>query len=378
MTTVSQSGFTLTASPATFTLSPQTISYPCPSPTGTCLQPSVGQTPGSQTITITAKNTGLVPTFWQFGQVTFTPATATKPVQHFPVAVKTKGGAPAQSCVIPFTTVATDPSEVNVAPANDIREIGVAGVFPTFGGQPMPNVTFRMKVASLSPLPPESHWRIAFVPPGAPAGTQYYVQMINGTSGDPSFVYGTLAGGSFTNLGAAEAGSWAADGTILITLATAKFLNPGVGATLTGITGASGPAIPGTLTTNTDSTSAGAYTLRTCASTGPQANDDSATTAEDTAVRINVLANDTDPGGSALTVTAVSTPSAGTAVNNGDGTVTYTPNRGFSGSDTFGYTIRNTAGQTDDGIVTVIVEPRCPPGRFTDTLEPAAKPGWTV
>ncbi|MFN2626888.1 MAG: Ig-like domain-containing protein, partial [Mycobacteriales bacterium] len=47
-------------------------------------------------------------------------------------------------------------------------------------------------------------------------------------------------------------------------------------------------------------------------------------------------------------------------------------------SDTFGYTIRNTAGQTDDGIVTVIVEPRCPPGRFTDTLEPAAKPGWTV
>src|SRR5262245_23150674 len=59
---------------------------------------------------------------------------------------------------------------------------------------------------------------------------------------------------------------------------------------------------------------------------------------------INVLANDSDPDGDPLTVTTVATPDHGAATTNGT-TVTYTPNAGFSGADTFDYTI-------SDGVLT--------------------------
>jgi hypothetical protein len=71
----------------------------------------------------------------------------------------------------------------------------------------------------------------------------------------------------------------------------------------------------------------------------PTANNDAASTVEQTAVRINVLANDSDPDGDTLTVTSVGSAANGAVVNNGDGTVTYTPRAGFIGSDTFTYTI---------------------------------------
>ena len=48
---------------------------------------------------------------------------------------------------------------------------------------------------------------------------------------------------------------------------------------------------------------------------------------------IDVLANDTDPEGDTLTVTAVSTPTSGTAaVGTGGANVTYTPNANFTGT----------------------------------------------
>src|SRR5262245_18215674 len=53
----------------------------------------------------------------------------------------------------------------------------------------------------------------------------------------------------------------------------------------------------------------------------PDAVNDSATTAEDTLINVNVLANDTDPDGNALTVTAVTQPAHGSAVINADMTV---------------------------------------------------------
>jgi hypothetical protein len=56
-------------------------------------------------------------------------------------------------------------------------------------------------------------------------------------------------------------------------------------------------------------------------------------------VNINVVANDFDMEGDALTVTSNTQPANGTLVNNGDGTFTYTPNTGFTGVDTFTYTI---------------------------------------
>ncbi|MGI9495313.1 MAG: Ig-like domain-containing protein [Mariniblastus sp.] len=71
----------------------------------------------------------------------------------------------------------------------------------------------------------------------------------------------------------------------------------------------------------------------------PVASDDSSVTNEDTAVLINVISNDTDVDGDSLTVDSVNQPANGTVVNNGDGTVTYTPANGFFGVDTFSYTV---------------------------------------
>jgi hypothetical protein len=69
----------------------------------------------------------------------------------------------------------------------------------------------------------------------------------------------------------------------------------------------------------------------------PDAVDDSASTNEDTAVTINVLANDADVEGNTLTVTAVGQGASGAVTINQDGTVTYTPNPNFSGADSFTY-----------------------------------------
>ncbi|MEM9816029.1 MAG: Ig-like domain-containing protein, partial [Cyanobacteria bacterium P01_D01_bin.6] len=69
----------------------------------------------------------------------------------------------------------------------------------------------------------------------------------------------------------------------------------------------------------------------------PVAADDSANTDQDTAVTVNVLSNDSDIDGDALNVAAVGDAANGTVVLNGDGTVTYTPNAGFSGNDSFTY-----------------------------------------
>ncbi|MEV4509733.1 Ig-like domain-containing protein [Dactylosporangium sp. NPDC049525] len=54
---------------------------------------------------------------------------------------------------------------------------------------------------------------------------------------------------------------------------------------------------------------------------------------------ITPLDNVTDPDGDPLKVLGVTQPANGSAVLNADGTVTYTPDRGFSGTDSFAYTV---------------------------------------
>ncbi len=88
----------------------------------------------------------------------------------------------------------------------------------------------------------------------------------------------------------------------------------------------------------------------------PVATDDATSTDEDTAVTIPVLANDTDVDGNPLTVTAAVAPN-GSVVINPDGTITYTPNADFNGTDTITYTISDGQGGFDTAIVTVIVRP---------------------
>ena len=70
---------------------------------------------------------------------------------------------------------------------------------------------------------------------------------------------------------------------------------------------------------------------------------------------INVLANDTDPNGDVLSVTAVTAPQHGTAVRNTDGTITYTPTTSYTGSDSFSYTVSDGHGGTATASVAITV-----------------------
>jgi uncharacterized repeat protein (TIGR01451 family) len=86
----------------------------------------------------------------------------------------------------------------------------------------------------------------------------------------------------------------------------------------------------------------------------PVAAADSDTTDADTPVTIDVLQNDSDPDGDALTVTSVTQGTHGSVTNNGDD-VTYAPNPGFSGTDSFTYTVSDGKGGTDTATVTITV-----------------------
>ena len=88
----------------------------------------------------------------------------------------------------------------------------------------------------------------------------------------------------------------------------------------------------------------------------PVAIDDAASTTPATPVTINVLANDSDPDGDPLSITAVTPPAAGTATINGS-TIVYAPLRGFVGTDRFTYTISDGRGGTATATVTVVVAP---------------------
>ena len=69
---------------------------------------------------------------------------------------------------------------------------------------------------------------------------------------------------------------------------------------------------------------------------------------------IDVLANDSDPEGGALSLVAA-TAQQGSASVNMDGTLSYKPNSGFAGVDTIVYTVKDEFGATSEGLVTVTV-----------------------
>ncbi len=88
----------------------------------------------------------------------------------------------------------------------------------------------------------------------------------------------------------------------------------------------------------------------------PAANNDSASAAEDTLTNITVLANDTDPDSDPLTVTGA-TAGNGTVTIKPDGTIDYTPNLNFNGTDTIVYQISDGNGGISTATVTVTVTP---------------------
>jgi Ca2+-binding RTX toxin-like protein len=106
----------------------------------------------------------------------------------------------------------------------------------------------------------------------------------------------------------------------------------------------------------------------------PVAENDQVNTAFETAVIIAVLANDSDPDGSLdpATVTITTEPNRGTVQVNPNGTITYTPNPGESGEDSFTYTVADDQGAVSDpatvivSIATAEVDP--PPDPEPDPL----------
>ncbi|WP_109314033.1 Ig-like domain-containing protein [Ruegeria sp. AU67] len=91
----------------------------------------------------------------------------------------------------------------------------------------------------------------------------------------------------------------------------------------------------------------------------PDAVDDGLATTQDVALAINVasdlLTNDSDDDGDPLNLTGFTQSTNGTVSDNGDGTLTYTPNAGFTGNDSFTYTITDG---TEADTATVSLEVR--------------------
>ncbi len=95
----------------------------------------------------------------------------------------------------------------------------------------------------------------------------------------------------------------------------------------------------------------------------PTAVDDSFSTPVDTPLSDNLMAND-DPGDAPASVTAFdATSSAGFAVSvtSGTGDFSYTPNGGYEGLDSFGYTITDSNGDSDSATVNITVGNPPPP-----------------
>ncbi|MBA4386696.1 MAG: hypothetical protein C0404_01875 [Verrucomicrobia bacterium] len=88
----------------------------------------------------------------------------------------------------------------------------------------------------------------------------------------------------------------------------------------------------------------------------PVARNDAAIARKDTAAVLNVLANDSDEDfGDAVTVVAVTPPGHGVASVNGGTNVTYTPAAGYTGADSFSYTVTDCCGGSATGEVSVVV-----------------------
>ena len=98
----------------------------------------------------------------------------------------------------------------------------------------------------------------------------------------------------------------------------------------------------------------------------PYAADDAFITDINTQVVGNILPNDSDPNGDSLVVNTipVTQPTNGTVTIDPDGTMTYTPNTGYTGPDQFTYSVCDTFGLCDTATVYITVVP------LPDTIVP--------
>jgi len=160
-------------------------------------------------------------------------------------------------------------------------------------------------------------------------------------------------------------------------------IQPDSGATQATVTWELPDGVSGTLTdvitggdlVNVSMTGAGTYALTNlnldklyvtlnytgAANPPPSAADDSFSTLEDSTLVVGavagVLANDTDPDGDSLTASVETGPSSGTLSLEADGALTYAPDAGFTGTDSFTYEASDGNGGTDLASVAIAVAP---------------------
>ena len=99
----------------------------------------------------------------------------------------------------------------------------------------------------------------------------------------------------------------------------------------------------------------------------PVAEDDQASTFQETPVDISVLENDSDPDGDLITLASHTQPTNGTATCE-NGICTYTPKSDFVGTDTFDYAISDPDGESSTATVTITVS-QLQPETCTPDLE---------
>ncbi|MEM9022972.1 MAG: FG-GAP-like repeat-containing protein, partial [Bacteroidota bacterium] len=108
-----------------------------------------------------------------------------------------------------------------------------------------------------------------------------------------------------------------------------------------------------------------------CSGNAPEAENDAASTDENTAVTIDILSNDFDADydidTSAITNLGVLDPQNGTVTFNASGQAVYTPDASFTGVDYFEYFVCDTTNLCDIATVTVIVN--CSGGQFTEIAD---------
>ena len=101
--------------------------------------------------------------------------------------------------------------------------------------------------------------------------------------------------------------------------------------------------------------------------------DDDVVTPENTSILISVLANDTIvPGGAPLDPTSVKViagPQHGKVTVNPDGTVLYTPNNGYTGTDSFDYRVCDTAMTSPVAPLAPVPTPNCADATVTITIQ---------
>ena len=105
----------------------------------------------------------------------------------------------------------------------------------------------------------------------------------------------------------------------------------------------------------------------------PVAVDDSASVNQDGSVEIDVLDNDSDVDGDTLTLAAGGLVAANGTVEVTAGGLTYTPNAGFTGLDSFSYTVEDGNGGTDTATVNVAVNGVTLTPKSADPVKPGER-----